>query len=94
MVIVAGHLVVDPDNRDSYLAECVGVVEMARSTPGCLDYSISADLIDPERIAIFERWASRPALEVFRESGPGEGQLSAIRSASVADYDVKPSEVA
>lgn len=36
-MIVAGHIVVDPQQRESYLAGCVSVVELARRTTGCLD---------------------------------------------------------
>jgi quinol monooxygenase YgiN len=88
MVIVAGHLVVEPDQRESYLADCVDVVEQARGTPGCLDFCISADPIDPGRIAIFERWESQAAVEAFRRSGPSDEQGAAILAASVAEYDV------
>jgi hypothetical protein len=47
MVIVAGHITVDPEQRDSYLAGSVSVVEKARQADGCLDFAITADLIDP-----------------------------------------------
>jgi len=56
MLIVAGYLVVDPLQRDSYLDDCRTVVRQARTSPGCLDFAISADLIEPDRIDIFERW--------------------------------------
>lgn len=88
MVIVAGHLMVDPTQRESYLADCVGVVEQGRRTPGCLDFCISADPIDPGRIAIFERWESQAAVEAFRGSGPSDEQSATILGASVAEYDV------
>ena len=35
MVIVAGHLLVDPDERAAYLEVCREVVEQARRTDGC-----------------------------------------------------------
>jgi quinol monooxygenase YgiN len=88
MVIVAGHIMVDPGQRDAYLADCVAVVTQARQAPGCLDYSITADLVDPGRIAIFERWESQAAVEAFRGSGPSDEQGAAMLSASVAEYDV------
>jgi len=91
MVIVAGHLMVAPDERERYLASCVAVVELARGTPGCLDFAISADLIDPGRINILERWESRSAVEAFRGEGPSDEQGAAILSASVAEYDVADS---
>lgn len=88
MVIVAGHLVVAAGDREGYLAGCAGVVEQARRAPGCLDFSITADLLDPGRIAIFERWESQEAVEAFRGSGPSDDQSAAMLSASVAEYDV------
>lgn len=88
MIIVAGHLIVDPSNRANYLADCAAVVTQARGTPGCLDFSLSADLIDPARINIFERWQSRQALHAFRGSGTSDDQQTAIRDAAVAEYDI------
>src|SRR3954470_4043286 len=88
MVIVVGHITVESQQRASYLADCVRVVEEARKAAGCLDFAITADLIDPSRINIFERWASQAAVETFRGSGPSDEQGAAIRSASVAEYDI------
>ena len=88
MVIVAGHLIVDPEQRESYLADCVSVVEEARQAPGCLDFTIAADLVDPGRIDVFEHWESQADVEAFRGSGPSEEQGAAVLGASVAEYDV------
>ena len=88
MVIVAGHLVVDPEERDEYLAGCVEVVRQARRAPGCLDFSLSADLLEPSRVNIFERWESVAAVQAFRGSGPSDEQGAAVRTASVAEYDI------
>ena len=73
MVIVAGHITVEPDQREGDLAGCVAVVEQARRAAGCLDFAISADLTDAGRINIFERWESQAAVDAFRGSGPGVG---------------------
>jgi quinol monooxygenase YgiN len=88
MLIVAGYLVVEPPRRDNYLQGCKAVVEEARRTPGCLDFAISADLVDPSRIDVFERWESRAAVEAFRGSGPTEEQQDSIACASVSEYEV------
>ena len=88
MLIVAGHLIVDADQREDYLRGCVAVVRQARSARGCLDFAISADLTDPERINIFERWESQDAVEMFRGSGPSDEQGAQIRSAAMAEYVV------
>jgi quinol monooxygenase YgiN len=88
MVIVAGHLIVGIEARDDYLAGCTEVVEQARSAPGCLDFAITADLLDPSRIDIFERWDTQESVEEFRGSGPSTDQAATIESAAVAEYDV------
>lgn len=88
MVIVAGHLLVAADRRAAYLEDCVAVVEQARAAPGCLDFSITADLLDPGRINVYERWESQADVEAFRGSGPSGDQQDAMLGASVAEYDV------
>jgi hypothetical protein len=47
-----------------------------------------ADLIDPGRVNLFERWESQAALETARGNAPGFEQAEAMLSVSVADYDV------
>ncbi len=86
MVIVAGHITVEPAHRDTYLAGCRAVVEQARATPGCLDFAISADLTDPGRVNVFERWSSYSILESFRGDGPDDDHSAAMLSISVAEY--------
>ncbi|MFI1461579.1 putative quinol monooxygenase [Nocardia carnea] len=88
MVIVAGYLLVAPEARDAYLAGCADVVGQARSAPGCLDFAISADLYEPGRINILERWESQDSVEAFRGSGTGAEQSAAIIGAAVAEYDI------
>ncbi len=90
-VIVAGHLMVEPAARDAYLESCAAVVRAARAAPGCLDFTISADLVEAGRISIFERWESPSAVEAFRGDGVGDDQQAAIIAASVAEYDVADS---
>jgi quinol monooxygenase YgiN len=88
MVIVAGHLVLDPRQRETYLEGCRDVVDQARRAPGCLDFAVTADLLDSSRVEIFERWESQAAVDAFRGSGPSDEQTSAAISATVVEYDV------
>jgi quinol monooxygenase YgiN len=88
MVIVAGHLVLDPRQRETYLEGCRDVVDQARRAPGCLDFAVTADLLDSSRVEIFERWESQAAVDAFRGSGPSDEQTSAVISATVVEYDV------
>ena len=38
------------ERRESYLAGSMSVVEKARQADGCLDFAITADLLDPGRV--------------------------------------------
>ena len=88
MLIIAGHLVVSPAERDGYVAECTAVVQAARAAPGCLDFSITADSVDPSQIRVFERWEDEEQLLVFRGSGPSDDQQAAIVAADVKRYGI------
>ena len=88
MIIVAGSLSVDPSGRDAYLEGCREVVAAARGADGCLDFALSADLLEPGRINVFERWDSADSLSRFRGSGPSGDQLEELRQIRVAEYEV------
>ena len=88
MIIVAGALTVDPPARDAYLEGCTSVVAAAREAPGCLDFALSPDLLDPGRVNVFERWETSEALQRFRGSGPDSGQLAALLDVQVDEYTV------
>lgn len=86
MIIVAGYLRVSAADRETFLATCVTVVEQARATEGCLDYALSADVVDLERVNVFERWTSRAALDAFRGDGTGDEQAALITGADVREF--------
>ena len=90
MIIVSGHLTLPAAERGGYLRACEEVVVAARRAPGCLDFAIAADLVDPARVVVLERWADRESLEAFREGGgpqgPTEDQLALIEEASVGEF--------
>lgn len=86
MLIVSGSLLVDPRERATYLAGCEDIIRQAREAPGCIDFYLTADPLDPDRINVFEHWESVEAVETFRGSGPSEEQQSAIRDARVFQH--------
>lgn len=92
MLIISGKLHVDPDARDDYLAGCAAVIEQARIAAGCLDFALSADLLEPGRINVYERWETDEDLERFRGAGPEPGQMAEIRDAEVKKYRISATE--
>ncbi len=92
MLIIAGWLQVERAVRDGYVADCVAVVQQARTTPGCLDFAITADPIEPNRVLVYERWESDEQLETFRGSGPSDAQAAQIHDAHVRKYRISSTE--
>ena len=45
-------------------------------TAGCLDIAIMADLLDPGRVNLFERWESQAAVTTFRRSAPATSKAA------------------
>jgi quinol monooxygenase YgiN len=88
MVIVAGFVTVETQQRESYLAACVRIADQGRAAAGCLDLAVTADLIDPGHVNVYERWESPAALKAYRSIAPGTGQNAAMLSMSVAEYDI------
>ena len=92
MLIIAGHLVVEPTDRDRYLELNASVVVDARRAVGCLDFVQAADPVDPARINIYERWDTEAHLLAFRGAGqPSEGG-PAITGADVRRYVISSVE--
>lgn len=91
MIIVSGCIWVAPPERDAYLAGCRAVVEQARQAPGCQDFHLSADPIEPGRINVYEQWDSAAAVDAFRGAGPGDDQSAAILDAAVFQHEVASS---
>ncbi|MFZ2527776.1 MAG: antibiotic biosynthesis monooxygenase family protein [Rhodococcus sp. (in: high G+C Gram-positive bacteria)] len=85
MVVVAGHCRFPAEHRDAALAEYHTLVEAARRAPGCIDLSITADPIDPERIAICEIWAGEEHLNAWRRTAP---HPKAPRGVKATDLEV------
>jgi quinol monooxygenase YgiN len=46
-IVVSGTLHVDPAQPGAYLQARVPILGHARRAPGCLDFSLTPDLLDP-----------------------------------------------
>lgn len=88
-IIIAGHVAVAADKRDTYVAAHADLVRRAREAPGCLDFAISADPLDPGRVNTFERWESREHLGAWRRVARARRTGIRIRGGRVAEYPVE-----
>jgi quinol monooxygenase YgiN len=90
VIIVAGHIEVRPGRREALIAASTAAMVAARQTRGCLDFVVAADPVEPDRVAVYERWATRPQLLAFRGDGPGPDLTPDIVAIDVTEYDVTP----
>jgi len=92
MVIVAGTLEIDPNQREAFLAGRMEGMRTSRAEPGCLEYTFSADPTDPGRVMLFERWACQKDLDTqlaaARARPAAAGTAVAPKAASIFIYDV------
>lgn len=88
MIIVAGHIRVAEGNRTAFLEGSAEAVRLARSESACLDFTVSADVVDPERVNVYERWVDRSALMAFRGDGPSDALNELIIGAEVQEFKV------
>jgi quinol monooxygenase YgiN len=88
VIIVAGRIDVAPGRRDAFVLASAEAVVAARQAPGCHDFAVTADSIDPNRVNVFERWESAAELEAFRGEGPGDDLSADIVGAAVSRYEI------
>ena len=92
MVIVGGSFELDPDQREEFLAGRLDSIRASRAEPGCLEYTMSADPLDPSRVVLFERWADQGALDTHLAAmqsapRPAPGGV-APKAATITVYDI------
>ena len=92
MVIVAGIFEVDPEQREAFLAGRFERMRTSRAEPGCLEYTFSADPLDPGRVLLYERWATQDDLDAHLAvpAAPSASPATEVvpRAASIVVYDV------
>jgi quinol monooxygenase YgiN len=92
MIIVGGTFEVDPHKREEFLVGRHEVMRTSRAEEGCLEYTFSADPLDPGRVLLFERWATQEALDAhlsaLRAAPRSSGGEVAPKAASITLYEV------
>ncbi|MEV4512614.1 antibiotic biosynthesis monooxygenase family protein [Dactylosporangium sp. NPDC049525] len=92
MLIVAGTGHVDPDHREALLESLTPSLRQARTAPGCLDYVVAADPIEPSRVNIYERWESEAHLNAhLAGTAQTAPPMPDVRSVEVIRYEISGS---
>ena len=93
MIVIAGHLVLDPSKHELAVAAAREMMRETQKEKGCISYTFSADLDEAGRFRIFEEWESAEALALHFQA-PHMAKLQqamgglGVREMKVQRYDV------
>lgn len=101
MIVVQGVFRVAPEDRERFLAESVETQRISRAEPGCVEYAIAADPVEPDRVVLTERWERRTDLDAHiealtaRRRAAAEAGATPLRPVSrdVAFFEATPIDV-
>ncbi len=91
MLIVSGQLYIRKGSRQEFLEASYEAMILARKAPGCKDFVVAADPVEPERVNVYEVWESEEQLLDFRGSGPDNKLFSLIERANVSQHVIASS---
>jgi quinol monooxygenase YgiN len=91
VVIVAGHFIVDPQQREQFLSSREDAMRISRSEAGCITYAFSPDPLDPSRVLLYERWESKAALAdhlTAMRQRPRPPDVVEVRESELQQYEI------
>jgi len=78
-VVIIGYIEVDPADRARWLELVTPLVEKTRHEEGALDYAVGPDLVEPNRIILYERYTGPEALQAHMASDHFKEFIAAAR---------------
>jgi quinol monooxygenase YgiN len=93
MLVIAGHIRLDPAKREDALRAALAVMEATRREAGCVSYTFSADLADAGKFWIFEEWESPAALAAHFQAPHMAAFQKAVGGLGVREMAIQRYEV-
>ena len=93
MIVIAGHVVLDPKHREKAEAAAREMMSETRKEQGCISYTFSADLEEAGRFRIFEEWEGDEALRAHFASPHMARFQQAVGGLGVREMKVQRYEV-
>ncbi len=91
-IVINGTITIDPARKDEAYAAAVAMQEATWKEAGCLHYVFSADLSDPSKLHIAEKWVSMDDLNAhFTEPHMatfGAAMKGIIQGVNVVKYEI------
>ena len=93
MIVIAGHVALDPKQREKAEAAAREMMGETRKEDGCISYTFSADLEEAGRFRIFEEWQTDEALRAHFASPHMARFQQAVGGLGVREMKVQRYEV-
>ncbi|WP_295807927.1 antibiotic biosynthesis monooxygenase family protein [uncultured Nitratireductor sp.] len=91
MIVIAGHMAVPPEERRAHVAAHADMIRRARNHPGCVDFAICEDALDPARVNLFELWENDAALDAWRRVANPPASDAPLSAVTVRKHHVSHS---
>lgn len=65
MIIIAGHVYVNPDELEAFVSEARATIPEALTADGCLFFSCAIDNPEEGSMIMLERWRDQEALSAY-----------------------------
>jgi len=94
MLIIAGSMTFDPDDRDDVVSSLLEVTEASRRDAGCVEYWWAEDVEHSNTFRFYECWESQEAFDAHiaqpHEAVFGERNLPRMRGATATMFRATP----
>jgi quinol monooxygenase YgiN len=68
MIVIHATFPVEPDEREQALDLAADLAEQSRTEDGCVDYRVTTDVEDPNRLRFFEQYEDEAAFGAHAQS--------------------------
>lgn len=92
-LILAGTVRIAPERLEELRPHLRAQVEATRSEPGCLDYALTEDPLDPGLIRVYEHFTDEAALAFHRETAHMATWRAACAALGVHDRNLSSFDV-
>lgn len=89
MLVIAGHVLVRPEQRHDFVMQSTLAAEQALGTDGCLAFVVAEDPLARDRAHVYQRWVSAAHAAALGGDPSGYNDLSGyVVRAELRAFDV------
>lgn len=93
-IVAEGSFKIRKGGLEEHRSEMAAFIRSTRAEAGCIDFSLSYDVLDETIIRVLERWESRDALNAHLQKPHVQTWLPTLQKIMESDLDVRIYEAA